>query len=244
MALDFADDDALASPVRPESPVLPEKAAVRGAPLALIVLSLLVALTLASPVAPDMPESPVMATGLASAVEVAEPVSPVLVADDWAMAAPELPLIAEGDCVRLALPPSPPFALTSAIESPAVMRPTLARLLRPETRILAFTSPARPDLAVPRSPPRAPSPPVAVPFTALAAVPVSPETESADDWAPELALESAEEATLASPVRPLSPEFPDLAARSLPPALPLIAELLSCDSSQQPSLFSGSKLAL
>src|SRR2546423_14027539 len=118
-----------------------------------MVSFLFVALTLASPVVPVMPESPEMATGLASAVEVAGPVSPVLVADDWAMAAPELPLIAEGDCVRLALPPSPPFALTLAIESPAAMRPTLARLLRPRTVILALTSPARPERARPRSPP-------------------------------------------------------------------------------------------
>src|SRR5436190_410341 len=68
------------------------------------------------------------------------------------MLAPELPLIAEGDWPRLASPPSPPFALTSAIESPAATRPTLARLFRPRTAILALTSPARPYLAVPLSP--------------------------------------------------------------------------------------------
>ena len=226
LASDLAAEAARASPVRPESPVSPDSAADSGELLASSVSLLSLTVARASPVPPVLPEFPEMATGLASAVEEAGPVLPVLVADDWAMAAPELPLKAVGDCVRLASPPSPPLALTSAMESPAAMRPTLTRLLRPRTAILALTSPARPDLAVPRSPPSPPLPPSAFPRTALAAAPVSPETELADDWAPEFAFESAAEATVASPVRPLLPESPDSAESSSPPARPLRASLL------------------
>src|SRR5947209_4220871 len=181
LALDFAAATAWASPVRPESPVLPVSVDVSGDDLALIVWLSIVPSTLASPVVPVLPELPEMATGLASAVEVAGPVSPVLVADDWAIAAPESPLIAVGDESSSASPPSPPFALTSAMESPPARRPTLTRLPRPVTAILALTSPARPDLALPRNPPTPPLPPIATPRTSFSASPVSPDFEFAED---------------------------------------------------------------
>ena len=50
----------------------------------------------AAPVLPVPPEAPVPATGLASATEVASPVSPVLVALDWELTAPEAPEVAVG----------------------------------------------------------------------------------------------------------------------------------------------------
>src|SRR5206468_6143791 len=74
LALERAAPLAVALPVRPESP---EDAF----------------LPLASPVAPDEPDS---ATGLADDVDAAHPVSPVLVADDWAVVSPDLPEIAVG----------------------------------------------------------------------------------------------------------------------------------------------------
>src|SRR5438105_44073 len=213
---DLAAPAALASPVRPESPESPDSASPCGVLADNNDVLLSVTFALASPVVPVLPELPEMATGLASAVEVAGPVSPVLVADDWAIAAPESPLIAVGDESSSASPPSPPFALTSAMESPPARRPTLTRLPRPVTAILALTSPARPDLALPRNPPTPPLPPIAVPRTVFAASPVSPDLAAAEDWAPELALESAEASTDASPVRPESPDSPASADASVP----------------------------
>src|SRR5438270_13942591 len=98
-----------------------------GAPFALMVLFVFLALTLASPVVPVLPESPDTASGSAIAVDVAGPVSPVLVADDCAITVPELPVIAEGDWVRLALPPFPPLAEVEAMESPPLILPTPTR---------------------------------------------------------------------------------------------------------------------
>ena len=53
-------------------------------------------LAAASPVSPEAPESPERAVGLAVAVAEASPVSPVLVAEAWAVEAPVLPLVALG----------------------------------------------------------------------------------------------------------------------------------------------------
>ena len=50
------------------------------------------------PVSPVLPESPDTAVGLPTAVELAPPVSPVLVAEDCAVEAPELPEKALGAC--------------------------------------------------------------------------------------------------------------------------------------------------
>src|SRR5581483_11817965 len=80
-----------------------------------------------SPVPPVDPELPEMATGLDIDVDDAGPVFPVLVADDWATAAPESPDVADGATWRITDPPEPPFADATAIESP------------PETRALRTT---------------------------------------------------------------------------------------------------------
>src|SRR5438067_607057 len=78
---------AVASPVLPESPedaFLPD----------------------ASPVEPDDPDR---ATGAADPVDAAHPVSPLLVADDWAVASPDRPVMAVGITVTLTDPPLPPL---------------------------------------------------------------------------------------------------------------------------------------
>src|SRR5207244_189222 len=74
------------------------------------------------------------------------------------------------------------------------------------------------------TPPLPPAPAVRRAVVRLAASPVVPETESADDWAPELALESADPRAEASPVGPDSPESPELASPARV-VLPFRAEL-------------------
>ena len=97
------------------------------------------------------PESPDIAVGLPTAVELAPPVSPVLVEEDWAHEAPESPDTAVGVWLAFTLPPSPPLAETLAIESPPVTEPILTRLRLP-TRTLLLASPALAERAVARSP--------------------------------------------------------------------------------------------
>jgi len=130
---------------------------------------------------PVEPVEPPTATGLEIATEVALPVSPVLVDDDWAVEAPELPEVAVGAAVRLAEPPAPPMAEPVATEVP------------PLPRLLAL--PPTSDRAVPPSPPL---PPVTAALMVLLALPVSPDRASACDSAPELAwlVESALTVTL------------------------------------------------
>ena len=145
------------------------------------------------------------------ALEDAGPVLPVLVAEDWAVEAPEFPEVAVGSTVALMLPPSPPLAVVEEMESPPVTR--MAPVLAPPP-MLTPTPPAKLALE-PVGPVRAPPvPPVRRAVVRLAALPVSPETESAADWAPELALESADPRPEASPVSPESPEAPEKAAPS------------------------------
>ena len=74
-----------------------------------------------------------------------------------------------------------------------------------------------------------PVPPLRRAAVRLAALPVSPETEPERDWAPELALESAEPRAEASPVSPVSPESPERAApsRVAAPLRPLLVALRS-----------------
>src|SRR5439155_6777925 len=101
--------------------VLPEKTPVKVPPaVAVPSMALLTAIRLAvaSPVGPMSPELPEMATGLASAVEVAGPVLPLLVADDCAHDRPESPEMAVGLAVTLAPPPFPPLALAVAAVLP------------------------------------------------------------------------------------------------------------------------------
>ena len=76
------------SPVLPESPL---RTAAVMLPVPLIPVLAAVRSPRALPVLPESPESPLAATGLASAVDVAGPVLPVLVALDCAHAVPESP---------------------------------------------------------------------------------------------------------------------------------------------------------
>ena len=62
-----------------------------------------VALVEAAPVSPVSPELPLRATGLASATEVALPVSPLLVELDCDVAAPDAPEMALGLAVTTAV---------------------------------------------------------------------------------------------------------------------------------------------
>src|SRR5436309_4997726 len=114
-----------------------------------------------------------MDTGSATDVELAAPVSPVLVADDWAVDTPLSPVRDCGDWSPPALPPSPPFADVALMESPPPTPPTL-KWLRLPTLIRPRRLPARSEVAEARNPPRSPLPPVSRPATALAAGPVSP----------------------------------------------------------------------
>src|SRR5581483_3504304 len=109
-------------PVLPELPELPEAAFRPGSatPLMPVLTAPTVAFT--SPVRPVSPELPDRAAPFDTAVELAEPVSPVLVEEDWAMAAPELPETAVGLWSAFTLPPSPPLAERLAMESPPVTR--------------------------------------------------------------------------------------------------------------------------
>src|SRR5205807_424725 len=94
LAMLWAPPKAAASPVSPESPE----------PL----------------VAPELPE---MAVGSAAADDEAAPVMPKLVALDWALASPELPVTATGDRSRVEVPPSPPLASALATLLPPAGSP-------------------------------------------------------------------------------------------------------------------------
>src|SRR4051812_8768297 len=100
------------------------------------------AVSLALPVLPVSPELPDAAVGLPSAVELAPPVLPVLVAEDCAVEAPELPEKALGVWEASIHPPSPPLASVLAMESPPVTGPVPPVLRLPRRkRLLAV--PAR-----------------------------------------------------------------------------------------------------
>src|SRR5438270_4297369 len=111
LAFDTALPTATALPVRPEFPLSPDSASGSAD-----------ALAWTSPVRPVEPESPVMATGLETDVEDAGPVLPVLVADDWAVTAPESPVMVSGLTSTSTSPPLPPLADATAIESPPLTR--------------------------------------------------------------------------------------------------------------------------
>src|SRR5436305_14726651 len=98
--------------------------------LPLMPLLLAVRSALALPVLPESPELPLAATGLASAVELAGPVLPVLVAVDCAHAVPESPDWASGGSLSLGEPPSPPLARPRASESPRGALPPATPLSR------------------------------------------------------------------------------------------------------------------
>ena len=209
----------MASPVPPEFPELPERALTDGSalPLSFVLTAPTVALT--SPVRPVPPELPERAAPSETAVELAEPVLPVLVEEDWAMAAPESPEIAAGDWSALMLPPSPPLASTLAMLSPPVT-------FGPPLFERARASPARLERTRSLSPPLAPLPPMSVPRTTLATSPVVPDVESAEEMAPELARLLESPLIRALPVLPESPERPD-STDPLTFAVPLMPVLMA-----------------
>src|SRR5439155_1277464 len=158
------------------------------------------AATGAGPVSPVGPESPESTTGLEIAVEVAGPVSPVLVAEDWAVEAPESPEAAVGSTVPRTSPPSPPLASALAMESP----PTTSQERRAAKVTTMSTST------------------VPAPVAWTVAVPVSPVVLESPDVA--IGLETAVEE--AGPVLPVlvaedwaveAPESPDVAVGSTVP---------------------------
>src|SRR5947209_1421650 len=209
----------VASPVPPELPESPEMALPAGSaePFNPVFTAPIVALTL--PVRPVSPESPESASPSDTAVELAEPVLPVLVEEDCAMAAPESPDTAAGLCVDLMSPPAPPLAEVLAMESPPVTfgAPPLAR---------DRASPARAERARAPLPASPPVPPMSVERTALSTSPVVAGREVGRDAAPELATLVASPVIRASPVVPELPESPD---RAVPPtlALPLMPVLMA-----------------
>lgn len=121
----FAEESTLANaaaaPVDPDDPVLPERT---GPPTTVAVpkMAELVAVgaDVAPPVLPVGPESPATALGWAAAVDVAAPVAPVFVLPDWAVEAPELPLVAVGVIITVEAPPLPPLADPVATPLPPV----------------------------------------------------------------------------------------------------------------------------
>src|SRR5438270_2134504 len=97
LAMDCAAPAAAAFPVRPVSPELPERTVTSGLATPLMPSLRAVKSAEALPVVPESPELPDVAVGLAFAVELAAPVFPVLVADDWARERPEFPEMLVGD---------------------------------------------------------------------------------------------------------------------------------------------------
>src|SRR5207248_10073110 len=124
----------------------------------------------ADPVLPVGPELPETSSGLEAALAVAGPVSPVLVADDCAVDAPDPPEVALGSNVPCTEPPSPPLAPALAMESPPVTLPTW--------RSLSLASPPMNTggrLSIWKKPP-----PTARIDTMAEAPPPGPEVASAD----------------------------------------------------------------
>ena len=135
----------------------------------------------ASPVEPVRPESPDVATGSDVAVELASPVAPVLVAEDWPTTAPESPERVVGVMTRSEPPPVPPLASALAMLSPPVTR-ELPRTFRARSR----AEPPAPATGT-ATPPAPPSPPRPKASTRLTAPPERPEVASTAEAAPEFA---------------------------------------------------------
>src|SRR5205823_11811831 len=110
---------------------------------------------------------------------------------------PGRPRDAAGAIPRLTSPPRPPLAPALAIESPPVTDPGPDAL------------PARPLEMRCADPALPPLPATARPLTVLVAAPVSPETATTEDDAPELASLTAVPSAVALPVGPLLPLSPE-----------------------------------
>src|SRR5437764_12826887 len=153
----------------------------------------------APPVEPVDPESPERAAGMKTAVELAGPVLPVLVADDCERVWPESPVCAVGVTVALTSPPAP-LSMSASGSALACVSPTACRAA---TALEAL--PAWPPAAL-EAPPRLPLPPVRRRLTSFTASPVWPEVATALPRAPELAADRAPPFAAALPVPPESPE--------------------------------------
>ena len=109
-----------------------------------------------------VPELTDRATGCESAFEMARPVVPELVDEDWAVTGPEAPLSAVGATWTVAAPPPPPEAVPTAADR-------------------------GPDAIGVTTPPSPPEPPVTSTETTLVASPVAPDTATEVARAPLLA---------------------------------------------------------
>ena len=106
-----------------------------------------VAVDVAPPESPESPEAPEAAVPFEAAADVAAPVSPLLVADAWALEVPDAAVVAVGLTVRLAAPPAPASASAvptvapvSASGLPATAPPMRARTAGAARRPAASTA--------------------------------------------------------------------------------------------------------
>ncbi len=195
---------AVAFPVLPESPESPDDAPPPTT-TAVPRMAWLVAdgLDVAAPVEPVEPELPEVATGFETAADEAFPVLPVLVALDWEVDAPELPVVADGLTTTFEPPPLPPLALPTATLEPPVADD------EPEGAATTFTAAPPPDETGTATPPFPPLPPAETAVTVLVALPVEPDEDVDVAPAPELAELVALPTAVAEPVLPELPESPD-----------------------------------
>jgi hypothetical protein len=206
LALLLALPTAIAGPVLPELPELPDWAppptttAVPRMPELVAV-----GLDVAGPVFPVFPELPDTATGLLTACDDADPVFPVLVALDCDVADPELPDVATGLTLTVEPPPEPPLA-----ELLATLWPPVAALVPMVPTDTLVAEPPAPDAEAARPPPP-PLPPAAITVVWLTAPPVAPDPDVEPAPAPEDALLLAPPVAIAGPVAPDPPELPDVA---------------------------------
>ena len=183
---------------------------------------------MAGPVAPVAPESPLVARGIEEADDVASPVRPELVAEDWAVAGPVEPVVAVGATFTVVAPPWPPEASVVAIEAP----PTVEVVTGPvPTARTPFTAAPPGPAAASAVPPAPPAPPTATMVERLTASPLDPVWATDDALAPVLARESAVPRADAAPVSPDEPELPDVAG-PVPAANEVLrmAELVAVDA--------------
>src|SRR5437588_8197671 len=163
----------------------------------------------APPVEPVAPESPERAVGVNEAVELAGPVSPVLVAEDWLRVWPESPVRAVGVTVAFTSAPAP-LSVSARGSGKACDVPTAC-----VPAMVLEALPPGPGTAL-EAPPRLPCPPVSTRRVSLTASPVVPDVATALPRAPLLASDRAVPPAEAFPVPPESPE-----AALLPPASPV-----------------------
>jgi hypothetical protein len=204
LALLLALPTAMAAPVFPELPELPDTA---GPPTATAVPRMpelvAVGFDVAEPVPPVFPEFPDTATGLLTADDDAGPVLPVLVALDCDEADPEFPDVATGLTLTVEPPPAPPLA-----EETATLEPPVAVLVPTVPTDTLVAEPPAPDPAR-AAPPPPPLPPAEITVVWFTAAPVEPDPDVEPEPAPDEALLVAPPVATAGPVEPELPELPE-----------------------------------